>query len=141
MLRISCICNYSQVDISNPAEMKETFPESLNTEYMECLLCPGDMLFIPRWTWHYICAIDQNDLDEFNCRKFSDTDDSDDSDAQWSGRLRSLLKNRTQPQSQSNGSSTITNDIQEQKIANNSWTDASFSFSVNFWWGSRLIKK
>lgn len=35
------------------------FPLLKDAEYEECMLKPGDMLFIPRWYWHHVQAVDQ----------------------------------------------------------------------------------
>lgn len=36
------------------------FPWTQTAEYTDCILGPGDMLFIPRWHWHFIQSIDQD---------------------------------------------------------------------------------
>ena len=33
-------------------------PEFLDAPYRETVLCPGEMLFIPRGHWHFIMALD-----------------------------------------------------------------------------------
>lgn len=35
------------------------FPLVKEAVYKECIIGPGDMLFIPRWHWHFVKAIDE----------------------------------------------------------------------------------
>lgn len=48
--------NTSQVDVENP-DLK-LFPEFRSAVYQECLLNPGEVLFIPVRHWHYVRALD-----------------------------------------------------------------------------------
>lgn len=48
--------NNSSVDIMNPDISKH--PLFHNMPYSETVLGPGDTLFIPRWTWHFVLALD-----------------------------------------------------------------------------------
>ncbi|XP_056395271.1 bifunctional peptidase and arginyl-hydroxylase JMJD5 isoform X2 [Hyla sarda] len=52
----SLLHNTSQVDIENPDTDK--FPDFLQAVYQECILCPGQILFIPVKWWHYVRALD-----------------------------------------------------------------------------------
>lgn len=52
----SLLHNTSQVDLESPD--KEKFPDFEQAVYQECVLRPGQVLFIPvRW-WHYVKALD-----------------------------------------------------------------------------------
>ena len=36
------------------------FPRVTNASYEEYILGPGEMLFVPRWWWHFIVAVDRD---------------------------------------------------------------------------------
>ncbi|XP_077986161.1 bifunctional peptidase and arginyl-hydroxylase JMJD5-like [Glandiceps talaboti] len=48
--------NTSQVDVENPN--LEKFPLFTSATYQECILQPGDILYIPPKCWHYIRSLD-----------------------------------------------------------------------------------
>lgn len=48
--------NTSQVEVENPDA--ERFPRFSEAPYLECLLQPGDVLFIPVQHWHYVRALE-----------------------------------------------------------------------------------
>ncbi|XP_037545067.1 lysine-specific demethylase 8 [Nematolebias whitei] len=48
--------NTSQVEVENPDA--ERFPEFAKALYVECVLQPGDVLFIPVKHWHYVRSLD-----------------------------------------------------------------------------------
>lgn len=48
--------NTSQVEVENPDT--ERFPEFAKAPYLECVLQPGDVLFIPVQHWHYIRSLE-----------------------------------------------------------------------------------
>uniref|UniRef100_A0A3Q0R586 Lysine-specific demethylase 8 n=1 Tax=Amphilophus citrinellus TaxID=61819 RepID=A0A3Q0R586_AMPCI len=48
--------NTSQVEVENPDA--ERFPEFAKAPYLECVLQPGDVLFIPVRHWHYIRSLE-----------------------------------------------------------------------------------
>ncbi|KAF3699986.1 Lysine-specific demethylase 8 [Channa argus] len=48
--------NTSQVEVENPDI--EQFPEFAKAPYLECVLRPGDVLFIPVQHWHYVRALE-----------------------------------------------------------------------------------
>ncbi|XP_073409783.1 lysine-specific demethylase 8-like [Dendrobates tinctorius] len=52
----SLLHNTSQVDIDNPDT--DQFPDFAQAAYQECILCPGQILFIPVKWWHYVKALD-----------------------------------------------------------------------------------
>jgi hypothetical protein len=50
----------SSVDLLNEREMLEQYPLAVNTPYRDVVLKPGQMLFIPRWVWHWVGAISED---------------------------------------------------------------------------------
>lgn len=52
----SLLHNTSQVDVENPDT--ERFPGFAKAPYLECLLQPGDVLYIPVQHWHYIRSLE-----------------------------------------------------------------------------------
>uniref|UniRef100_A0A1A8EUV3 Lysine-specific demethylase 8 n=1 Tax=Nothobranchius korthausae TaxID=1143690 RepID=A0A1A8EUV3_9TELE len=48
--------NTSQVEVENPDS--ERFPKFVGAPYLECVLQPGDVLFIPVKHWHYVRSLD-----------------------------------------------------------------------------------
>ncbi|XP_068583980.1 lysine-specific demethylase 8 [Cebidichthys violaceus] len=48
--------NTSQVEVENPDA--ERFPEFSRAPYLECVLHPGDVLFIPVRHWHYVRSLE-----------------------------------------------------------------------------------
>nr|XP_020465901.1 lysine-specific demethylase 8 isoform X2 [Monopterus albus] len=48
--------NTSQVEVENPDT--EKFPEFVKVQYLECVLQPGDVLFIPAQHWHYVRSLE-----------------------------------------------------------------------------------
>ncbi|XP_041825401.1 lysine-specific demethylase 8 [Melanotaenia boesemani] len=48
--------NTSQVEVENPDT--EHFPEFIKAPYLECVLQPGDVLFIPVKHWHYVRSLE-----------------------------------------------------------------------------------
>ncbi|NP_001187323.1 lysine-specific demethylase 8 [Ictalurus punctatus] len=48
--------NTSRVDVENPDVVQ--FPDFLNASYQECVLEPGDVLFIPKQHWHYVRSLE-----------------------------------------------------------------------------------
>ncbi|XP_068193295.1 lysine-specific demethylase 8 [Antennarius striatus] len=48
--------NTSQVEVENPD--RERFPEFFTAPYLECVLRPGDVLFIPVRCWHYVRSLE-----------------------------------------------------------------------------------
>lgn len=47
--------NISPVDVENPNF--DAFPKFKNAEYVECILGPHDMLYIPHHWWHYVRSL------------------------------------------------------------------------------------
>ncbi|KAG7459940.1 hypothetical protein MATL_G00215930 [Megalops atlanticus] len=48
--------NTSQVDVENPDVVR--FPDFMKAPYQDCILKPGEVLFIPVQYWHYVRALD-----------------------------------------------------------------------------------
>ncbi|ORY47479.1 Clavaminate synthase-like protein, partial [Rhizoclosmatium globosum] len=50
--------NTSQVDVESPD--LEHHPKFKNAKYIECIVRPGDCLFIPKGWWHYVRSLDSS---------------------------------------------------------------------------------
>ncbi|XP_028670284.2 lysine-specific demethylase 8 [Erpetoichthys calabaricus] len=50
------LSNTSQVQVENPD--LDQFPDFANATFQECILYPGEVLFIPRSYWHYVRSLD-----------------------------------------------------------------------------------
>ncbi|XP_036422682.1 lysine-specific demethylase 8 isoform X1 [Colossoma macropomum] len=48
--------NTSQVDVENPDVVQ--FPNFMKASYQECVLQPGEVLFIPKQHWHYVRSLE-----------------------------------------------------------------------------------
>ncbi|KAJ3255762.1 Lysine-specific demethylase 8 [Chytriomyces hyalinus] len=48
--------NTAQVDVELPD--LEKYPNFAHAEFLDCIVGPGDMLFIPRGWWHYVKSLD-----------------------------------------------------------------------------------
>lgn len=51
-----CVTPSTQVEVENPDV--ERFPEFAKAPYQECVLQPGDVLFIPVRHWHYVRSLE-----------------------------------------------------------------------------------
>lgn len=52
---------FSEVDLLlSQDELRMHFPRVTNASYEEYILGPGEMLFVPRWWWHFIVAVDRD---------------------------------------------------------------------------------
>ena len=83
------------------------------TTFQDCVLGPGDALYIPRHCWHWVAAIDQRTALSFrhSNRRACSSHFEEDGDNITGSRNSSIDE------------------------------VGSFSFSVNFWWGNRIVKQ
>ena len=51
------MCNNSTVDLL-AEDVYTSHPQLVETPYWECVLSPGDMLFLPRHWWHFVQSLD-----------------------------------------------------------------------------------
>jgi hypothetical protein len=98
---------------------KET--TALNAKHTDILLRPGDVLYIPRWYWHYVASVDCKDIENFHCA------DEEESSMLKKQCIRGNEKCDTDD-SDNTTAVAIEND------------DDPFVFSVSFWWGDRIEK-
>ena len=54
---ILCFLYSSAIDFTK-ANFLDEYPLHLQAKYSETILCPGDVLYIPRWCWHLVISID-----------------------------------------------------------------------------------
>jgi hypothetical protein len=48
---------FSRIDLTSPTWMSD-FPIASELPFCECILGPGDCLFLPKWYWHFVQAVD-----------------------------------------------------------------------------------
>ncbi|PIA18323.1 Clavaminate synthase-like protein [Coemansia reversa NRRL 1564] len=51
----SLLANTSQIDVESPDI--EKYPRSTKAQYLECVVKPGDLLYIPPRWWHYVRSL------------------------------------------------------------------------------------
>ena len=52
---------FSELDLLlSEDKLRMRFPSVTNASYEEYILGPGEMLFVPRWWWHFIVAVDRD---------------------------------------------------------------------------------
>ncbi len=56
--------NNSAIDFTDPL-WYEQYPEARELPYEEYILGPGDSLYLPKWYWHFIQAIDRETASEW----------------------------------------------------------------------------
>ncbi len=118
---IDCICFlHSQVDLMN-IDHKQ-FPLVASAQYSEHVLVPGEMLFIPRWCWHLVQAIDKDTALRWReARGHAAVGPVRDIKCETTGSECSVER---------------TGDSASGAVTG----VAEFSISVSFWWGQRLEK-
>ena len=94
---------------------------SLAAYFTDVLLYPGDVLFIPRWYWHYVASIDESQIESIS-REISPAAGCNDFESSPGSCKRVKLDDR-----HAGASSEI--------------ISPSFVFSVSFWWGARILKE
>ena len=111
--------NNSQIDVC--AIDSTRYPLALACDYFETILGPGDMLFIPRWYWHFVAAVDAATACIWNNNHHTTT--------------------TTDPVFSSIGQEHSTSSSSSSSSSNNNINDVEYSFSVSFWWGKRILKE
>ena len=48
------------MDLTNYDDMVDTCPLTQHARYLDTVLFPGEMLFIPRHCWHFITAVNRD---------------------------------------------------------------------------------
>lgn len=108
-----CLRAGSRVDLLSP-RLQDDFPSVCGAQYQEALLRPGDLLFIPRHHWHYCAAVP-------------------------SQAARALLTQARRAQAV--GTEEQGDLAEHAHYYFEIDPRECFSWSVNFWWGERIIKK
>ena len=118
------------------------------TEYIDVVLCPGDMLFIPRWWWHWVAAVDQATAEQLisNIRRGNNFSVHEDNTIETSV----AVTNTSEPaavESHINATATLASlpnpgNLCGVTVAPNDChpTESTHSCSVSFWWGKRILK-
>ena len=123
------------------------FPLFAGMPYSETVLGPGDGIFIPRWTWHFVLAVDGPSArarikeladDVSNGSNFCTTSSLDGSDSNdniagtgaGAGEAKKLKKK---------GSRTKLS-VEADKRGGEE-EEVPHCFSISFWWGDRREKR
>ncbi len=123
-------------------EMERAFPLACTAEYRETVLGPGELIYIPRWCWHWIVAVDENAALQWRSANILPTVIAVDSDldAVAAGTKRKFADGDTSPTTshvRSTPGVTSRNMEDDGKI---SQLRSPHSFSISLWWGPRIEK-
>lgn len=113
--------NNSSVDVLAPDLIAH--PAYTNAEYSETVLGPGDMLYIPRWCWHFVLALNHPCVPgqtECHCEKTGSNSSTD-----------------CEPSNGSNFTKLHGNEHDRNARID---SQSLYCTSVNFWWGPRIEK-
>lgn len=108
---VTVVAVSSAVDLLDVEGTLLNHPLARSAPYYDIVLRPGDMLYIPRWWWHYVTAVATPLADEWE---------------------RDLEVARSQAADQC--SSLPDGSVDDICI------DDCVSWSINFWWGERRLK-
>ena len=113
----------SGVDLlQSMSEIQSTHPLAETAVYSEYILCPGEMLFIPRWHWHFIMSIDRDTALRWHNenRNYTGQDDLNNNDAVQFDNAAEIKGCKT--------SLPFSGSVRD-----------NYSFSVSLWWGKRIL--
>jgi ribosomal protein L16 Arg81 hydroxylase len=115
-----------------------SFPLAATARHTDVVLCPGDMLYIPRHCWHWIASLDVETARELSLHQSqasiitSQTLDileearTSAADRNDNNHKQEILSPEYRPLSGERGKQQC--------------SSSSHSWSVNFWWGKRILK-
>ena len=107
------------------------FPLFAGMPYSETVLCPGDGVFIPRWTWHFILAVDGPSARA----RMKELEDDVSSGANFSESADPVSKSSAKSKKKGGGRSKDAAKQPEDE------EEVPHCFSVSFWWGDRKEKR
>lgn len=137
------------------------YPTLPDLPYQEYVLGPGEMLFIPRWWWHFVVAIDRESAIAWRHEHLQGKHPDHVSIASREGTEMPSAKRQRVPlvlpppsrentldgsdfQFNPDNTEAGTNKRKREDIDTISDSagvnEIDFSFSVSFWWGARLVK-
>jgi hypothetical protein len=109
---------HSAVDLLDRHAQQTLHPLAAEARYTELILHPGDMLFIPRWWWHYVTAVAAPIAREWECEYNKCCEDRD--------KMNWMEGGVDSGEGKCDDDGICINDC--------------YSMSINFWWGDRRIK-
>ncbi len=143
------------------SEQRKLYPDAINACWQHYVLAPGEMLFIPRWWWHFIMAIDRDTAlrwrqqhleenpvlrDESSSRTSSEPGCFSEHSVYYSANTGRKIPRIVHGNEVTRLGYDETDTLGEDAWSANChdkvpWMPPDFSFSVNFWWGRRIIKE
>lgn len=146
-------------------ELRKRFPLVSTARYEEYILGPGEMLFVPRWWWHFIVAVDRDSAQHWRAThpvpmhsieagdssitsKRSSSLSPTESERVGDAKKRRVALVLPPPQHSQDEMPSDTDD-QMHTISHSEVTSTvekgkdesvDYSFSVSFWWGKRILK-
>ena len=133
------------MDLTNYDENR--YPLVRDCRYTETLLGPGDLLYIPRWHWHFITAISETEAAEnFPLAYAQRCAAAAQNTGKGSGDRANSQAIRYEPSGRENLPIQHGLDPHDRQPPPQQPRDVEsrrayeYSFSVNFWWGLRILK-
>lgn len=115
---------------------KEQHPLFDRARCTEVVLGPGEMLYIPRHYWHWVAAIDKSCADAFKNRR---TLNNNNYERDGFDPFMVTTEPPIVCAPARDNSSPLKTDSAE--FVAHPRDEGHFSFSVNFWWGRRILKE
>lgn len=91
-------------------------PDAVHAEYMDTVLCPGEVLYIPRHCWHFIASIDRDTAAAI------------------------IAASACRQGSMQSSSSVVFGERSDEQDDSKVEEGDTPCWSVNFWWGRRILK-
>lgn len=143
--------NNSRIDLTDKSEeMREKFSRFVtgNIAFVETILGPGDMLFIPRHYWHFVVSVDKFTAIQWYIEHGHEYKHENDYEYIENDDSVSLLEPEVVLQPKGLATKFTTESTVEPATQaksqittrTGSVTTSEFSLSTSFWWGRRILK-
>ncbi len=117
------------------------FPLFAGMPYSETILGPGDSIYIPRWTWHFVVAIDAPSArirwqelydDAANPIFGSSSKGSSNTPSSGANAVVDIDGKKAKRKNRGKGATDNEKEQEEEEVPH--------CFSISFWWGDRREK-